>query len=473
MAGQGSARVTLREIDLSQVKNPQELPQGVPAAVVGPARKGPAFVPQTFANMQQFNETFGSMLENRRESNSNLFGPLALNEWLNNSRAGTYLRVLGVGDGKKSDSNGKVTDSGFVVGSKQVQLATTGPGKVGDNPHAINIADSGAAVDKARTHFLGCFMKDAPGSRFLCDAGIQSETNQASFTKAFQVENIQDGDTVEMFLPKEIINAANPAVRVEKDVTLTFVFNAAHQGAIGDLPKDTIEMQIGGPDPNEDVVVDFLVLLFNLDKTVDQKDVTVPATNGAVRYHELSINFHEVFGGSVADSGPGDTSAINLTLPAGREGNEAFMVQTAVTGGTMIGGPFGNPAALNQKIYFSGADSASPVIRGVLMAPQGVVPALDTNSTLVATFTNSSATDEQIRAAAEAKNFGADAATNLIGYVCGKVGNDQDFKIILNGFTNSDKPAVLDCSFNPDSPAYISKVLNTDPTKIEECGHYL
>ena len=98
MAGQGSARVTLREIDLSQVKNPQELPQGVPAAVVGPARKGPAFVPQTFANMQQFNETFGSMLENTKESNANLFGPLALNEWMRNSSAGTYLRVLGVGD---------------------------------------------------------------------------------------------------------------------------------------------------------------------------------------------------------------------------------------------------------------------------------------------------------------------------------------------------------------------------------------
>ena len=34
MAGQGSARVTLKEIDLSQVNNPQQQPQGVPAAVV-------------------------------------------------------------------------------------------------------------------------------------------------------------------------------------------------------------------------------------------------------------------------------------------------------------------------------------------------------------------------------------------------------------------------------------------------------
>ena len=115
MAGQGSARVTLREIDLSQVRNPQQLPQGVPAAVVGPARKGPAFVPQTFANMQQFNEVFGNMLEVGREGNSNQFGPLALNEWMKNAQAGTYIRVLGVGNGLPS-SGGKVTDAGFVVG---------------------------------------------------------------------------------------------------------------------------------------------------------------------------------------------------------------------------------------------------------------------------------------------------------------------------------------------------------------------
>ena len=48
MAGQGSARVTLKEIDLSQVRDPEQLPQGVPAAVVGPAKRGPAFVPKTF-----------------------------------------------------------------------------------------------------------------------------------------------------------------------------------------------------------------------------------------------------------------------------------------------------------------------------------------------------------------------------------------------------------------------------------------
>ena len=116
MAGQGSARVTLKEIDLSQVSNPEQLPQGVPAAVVGPAKRGPAFVPKTFATIQQFNETFGNMLENNKTSNSNLFGPLALNEWMKNSEAGTFMRVLGVGNGLKATLN-QVTNAGFKLGN--------------------------------------------------------------------------------------------------------------------------------------------------------------------------------------------------------------------------------------------------------------------------------------------------------------------------------------------------------------------
>ena len=112
MAGQGSARVTLREIDLSQVRDPEQLPQGVPAAVVGPAKRGPAFVPKTFATIQQFEETFGSLRQVDRESNANRFGPLALNEWMRNAEAGTFLRVLGVGDGKKAISG--TTDEIFL-----------------------------------------------------------------------------------------------------------------------------------------------------------------------------------------------------------------------------------------------------------------------------------------------------------------------------------------------------------------------
>ena len=56
----------------------------------------------------------------------------------------------------------------------------------------------------------------------------------------------------------------------------------------------------------------------------------------------------------------------------------------------------------------------------------------------------------------------------------GKVDSDQNFIIALNGFTNnSSYDNVLTGSFDPLSPIYFPKVLNTDPTKLQEKGHYL
>jgi len=190
MAGQGSARVTLREIDLSQVRDPEQLPQGVPAAVVGPAKRGPAFVPKTFANMQQFGEVFGSMSEVSKESNANLFAPLALNEWMRNADAGTFIRTLGIGSAEgRMNADRTVDGAGFVVGDK---VSYTSDGKLQENNSAIIVGGHEAgALKAARTHFLGCFMQDkvdsAAGteSTFLQDAGFQTDNAAASFDITF------------------------------------------------------------------------------------------------------------------------------------------------------------------------------------------------------------------------------------------------------------------------------------------------
>ena len=473
MAGQGSARVTLREIDLSQVSNPQELPQGVPAAVVGPARKGPAFVPQTFANMQQFNETFGSMLENKRESNSNLFGPLALNEWMRNSKAGTYLRVLGVGNGKASDSSGKVEDAGFVVGKRLVQEQNADLGKLSDNPYAY-ISDTAQAENKAKTHMLGCFMKDVAGSRFLSDAGVQQETLTAKLTSGdITIANANaDGDTLQIFLPKELVNKAGGSV--EEDVTLTIIVKTTTE-LYSNIPKDTIQVDQNASGSD---VAGYIIAALSSDSAAG----TAVSNTGAVNaenangngdaskqwiFSNLSFNPSQLF-----DTTGSAGQVVELELVAGREGDEAYIIETAGTAGHLT-----NAAALNEKVYFSGSSLAAPVIRGVLMAPQGVIPAMNPN-TSIADFT---AIDDTYgagtlvtpRKASHALSFGAAAANSLVGYVVGEVGSNQDFKLVLNGFKNDNRPAVLDCSFDPSSPSYISKVLNTDPTKIEECGHYL
>ena len=152
-----SAGVSTREIDLS---GPTPTgPTGVPAGVIGTANEGPAFVPLTFATYGQYRLTYGA-------SDGTKFGPIAASEWLKNAQALTYVRVLGVGDGKKrSASTGNVTNAGFVVGETQVQSN----GVEGNNPYA-NTGGAGAG----RTYFLGCFMSESAGSNVFSAAGIQT-----------------------------------------------------------------------------------------------------------------------------------------------------------------------------------------------------------------------------------------------------------------------------------------------------------
>ena len=122
-----SPGVSTREIDLSGPR--ARTPQGIPAGVIGTATRGPAFVPITFPSMNDFVAKFG-------ETDGTQFGPLAMNEWFKNAQAGTYMRVLGAGDGLRRSSSGvnagKVTNAGFVVGSKLPQSN----GLIGDNAYA-------------------------------------------------------------------------------------------------------------------------------------------------------------------------------------------------------------------------------------------------------------------------------------------------------------------------------------------------
>jgi hypothetical protein len=109
-----------REIDLSAPASGG--PIGTPAGVIGPANKGPAFVPVTFANFNEFVETFGNL-------NPKYFGPYAVNEFLKHRSSLTYMRVLGAGanstvdDINNTNLKGTVKNAGFsLLGSSSVDI---------------------------------------------------------------------------------------------------------------------------------------------------------------------------------------------------------------------------------------------------------------------------------------------------------------------------------------------------------------
>lgn len=158
----GSAGATAREIDLSGPVKVQ--PVGVPAGVIGTANQGPAFVPVTVGTDTDFYAKFG-------QTDGKKFGPLAVVEWLRNASAVTYLRVLGVGDGKKrletGNTAGTVFDAGFVVGEQQP--SKTADGTLSSNPYA------NAGGEEGRLYFLGAFMSESAGSDVFSSANLQGQ----------------------------------------------------------------------------------------------------------------------------------------------------------------------------------------------------------------------------------------------------------------------------------------------------------
>lgn len=99
------------EVDLTQRT---QGPLGTPAGIVGTAERGPAFVPVTVGSMADFETKFGNL-------DSKKFGPYAVNAFLNQASAATYVRVLGGGanasdaDISTTESQGSVRNAGFVL----------------------------------------------------------------------------------------------------------------------------------------------------------------------------------------------------------------------------------------------------------------------------------------------------------------------------------------------------------------------
>ena len=152
-----SPGVSTREIDLSGPT--KAAPTGIPAGIIGTADQGRAFVPITVATFADFVVEFGN-------TDGEKFGPMAMRQWMNYARAGTYFRILGVGDGKKRTSTGDVTNAGFVVGSQEWKAN----GNVGPNAYAgLTTTNPGTL---GRTYALGCIMEESGSSAALTDAGL-------------------------------------------------------------------------------------------------------------------------------------------------------------------------------------------------------------------------------------------------------------------------------------------------------------
>ena len=109
--------------------------------------------------------------------------------------------------------------------------------------------------------------------------------------------------------------------------------------------------------------------------------------------------------------------------------------------------------------------TSSAIMRGILLAPSGVVLTLSGNGAQGGDNTpgtTDTATDGLTLAGRTGEISGSlDLAT-------------QQFVMLLNGHKSTAAyPNIITASFDMTAPNYIAKVMNTDPLKTEEAGHLL
>ncbi len=405
-----SAGVSTTEIDLSGPT--QAGPSGTPAGVIGTANQGPAFVPVTVATFTQFQNIFG-------ESDGKKFGPLAVNEWLKNARSCTFLRVLGVGDGKqRATDTGVVTNAGFFVGDELIQSN----GNVGLNPFANNTA----GTLKGRTYFLGTFMSESAGSTIFSDAGLQSVSAAATFVDAMDTNGhgVAAGNNIVITIPSGLSLNATKTIQPTANTN----GSGASAGNIGIGINDISKTDLHA------------ALLVAINGGTNAK------VNGGVATPGIS--------GITATVG---SNADKITITADGIGVVGNSVTIAMATNTILNG---SATSLNLA---GGSGGAVPILRGVLLAPSGVALALSGNST----------GNDNLPIAATAAAAAAGKLMPSKGALTGSLElSSQNFTLLLNGLKDVEKNTI-NASFDISSPSYFANVFNTNPLDIEKEGHLL
>ena len=108
---------------------------------------------------------------------------------------------------------------------------------------------------------------------------------------------------------------------------------------------------------------------------------------------------------------------------------------------------------------------AVPIVRGIVMAPSGVIIRMSSS------ITASAAPSSTLVATNDSSSGAIIGYVNLLEFSIPK----QEFVMLLNGHKGLDPlyPNVITASFDMTAPNYFANVLNTDPYKYQEAGHYL
>jgi len=365
------------------------------------------------------------------------------------SQSGRSLNTATVGRVVK-DGTYTVKDFSSIAGSNGV-LQTV---------HIVDISAQGTANAVATT--LAAAINGVTGLTSSATTNSVSITQGAegagTFTRltgATGVTTVEAYDRDDVVASAQVPVSASTAIGVTAvsgvNTTMTLTADATDQIAVGstivvrtpDGVNHTITVVASGGD--------------------DTADFDQPAAGNATAT-AIATCMHKISGVSAVAS----SADVAVTLTAGTNGQ---VLPTVTITENSPGAPMGRTHFLGCKMKVANNDqdylgiaaaSTENILRGVIMFASGVIPGLYLGS-------NIGSSDMP------ASSYGGVYAS---GKDQGDRKGDLDasgiFKMVLNGFTNTTNyNAHLTGSFDPTSPIYFPRVLNTDPTKIQERGHYL
>lgn len=193
--------------------------------------------------------------------------------------------------------------------------------------------------------------------------------------------------------------------------------------------------------------------------------------------------------------GAGDCKTRNIDGSVNNGGFTVGNQQPQLSDGNIVGNPYANSGTLGSPLgrtFFLGAfmseslgsfvfssasiqgagsttpglNTALSMIRGVIMAPSGVIIRLSSS----AEGTNSAPSSTAVATDATANGKQVGAVVLLDGTTA-----KQDFVLLLNGHQGLDPkyPNVITASFDMTSQNYFANVLNKDPYSAQQAGHLL
>jgi len=415
-----------REIDLTtEVQGPT----GIPGGVIGMSEKGPAFVPVTVGSFNDYVTKFGSL-------DPTMPAPYAVNAFLKNKFALTFIRTLGAGanntisDIDTTRTQGVVVNAGFKLSGSVVNAGV-------DNRHnqTVQFLTARHIVSNNETYGMPLFSNNS--SYFT--TGSSNEVNLVRGV----LFSTSDSRIMVLGAADSFSNASDDFATPDTSGKFKIVISSSAGSTFGTSDGNNgIKIVTASLNPTND---DYVGKVLNTDpqKFAEQK-------------HLLYLNFAvddeiaTLFTGSNAvciASGSANTSlnSGNTTLPFRNAFGRYDTRYTSAKTPTIISQPFG--LTEYDLFYFEPlTDGAQP------------------NSNIKVSIAN-------IQASTDPKN--------LYG----------SFTVLIRNFSDDDlNPEILeqftDCNLNPDSDKYIGRVIgdrkvyfnfdveNTDDRRLIRNGNY-